>query len=202
MSEKQSLPPPVEPEWQGQYSHLSHMENDIYQRASTDARNHLDGSRAKSTMSVGQHAKSQGFKREADNEQLGHMITGPGLQRNRSTSSIFSAQHASSKVLDPTSRDNIGTETFPYTRLIETHGLYRSHGDQASGTELSQSDRDEKEQSLSQDADFDMEDDEADDGDGDGQSHRQTVAERLAARRKMKRFRYEHKQLETKSVFL
>jgi hypothetical protein len=192
MSEKESLPPPVEPEWQGHYSHLSHVEHDPYRRASGDTRCNLDGNKTKPVPPYGSLAQPQNFNRQRFSQPLEKSLGELGQPRSRQESYSFGVTNTGSKLLDPVDRNSLGTEPFPHPRLTEAGSLYRPQGDGASGTELSQSDKDDRELSMSQDAEYDVEDEDLDENERDLQCHRQTVAERLAARRKMKRFRYCH----------
>ncbi|KHO01516.1 Homeodomain-like protein [Metarhizium album ARSEF 1941] len=85
----------------------------------------------------------------------------------------------------------MGTDLYAYPRLTEASNLYRSHSDLNLGAKWS--DRDHKERISSQDAEFDVYDEDADD-DRVAHYYHQTVAERIVARRKIKRFRLTHQQ--------
>ncbi|GAB0138841.1 hypothetical protein EsDP_00007063 [Epichloe bromicola] len=204
MSDKQSLPPPpVEPDWQAQYSYLSSTEIDTYSRSFTDTRDHDEHRDAGLTPpETGPHApqsrlfnpralKSKGSHQDATSNII-MMDCSP--RRNKDSSSIFSTSSAAPKEhfhrQDPSSR----TEQLSFPKSSESVSVYfGSSAVQISATELSPWEKDDQDQSLSHVMDYEIEDEngDGDDGEGDWQSHGQTVAEeRLAARRKMKRFRY------------
>ncbi|EFY84346.1 homeobox transcription factor, putative [Metarhizium acridum CQMa 102] len=178
MSEKQSLPSPLEPEWQGQYPY-SRLETNPYQRPFLDTRNNLDRHGAKSTTPMRHQYQSQDLRIES----LTHDALG------RPTSSLYGTTSTGSKPSGTISRDSLGTDLSPYPRLTEAYNPYRSQGYQTPGTELAQPERDDKERGSSQDAEFDVYDDDAHDPYRGSHFYHQTVAERIAARRKMKRFR-------------
>ncbi|TWU73744.1 hypothetical protein ED733_001548 [Metarhizium rileyi] len=195
MSEKQSLPSPLEPEWQGQYSYYPHVETDSYQRSSADKVNSLSRHSTKAATSFGHQLQTGEFKRDGDTPDTVSRNGSANQQGNRLVPSLHDTTNTCLKLLDTVSRDNLGTESFQYPRPTDaSSNLYRSRGDQTPGTDLSHSDRDDKEQSLSQDADFDVFDEDGDDIDRGIHDSRLTAAERLAARRKMKRFRLTHQQ--------
>ncbi|GAB0146673.1 hypothetical protein EsHS_00007064 [Epichloe bromicola] len=208
MSDKQSLPPPpVEPDWQAQYSYLSSTEIDTYSRSFTDTRDHDEHRDAGLTPpETGPHApqsrlfnpralKSKGSHQDATSNII-MMDCSP--RRNKDSSSIFSTSSAAPKEhfhrQDPSSR----TEQLSFPKSSESVSVYfGSSAVQISATELSPWEKDDQDQSLSHVMDYEIEDEngDGDDGEGDWQSHGQTVAEeRLAARRKMKRFRLTHQQ--------
>lgn len=195
MSDKQFPPAPVEPDWQGQYAHVPQIDSEAYpQRSSVDARNHGQNSKARLATDVGHHAvQSRGLKASNFNQGAVSSIS----HSPQRSPSITSNSSSVVKSANYTHCSNPSSEPFPFSKPSDSSNAYyyRPQGDQISVIEPSQSDREDKEQSLDQEAGYDVED--QDDGDGTEDrvhSRHQTVAERLAARRKMKRFRLTHQQ--------
>ncbi|KAK2603764.1 hypothetical protein QQS21_004049 [Conoideocrella luteorostrata] len=196
MSEKQIIPPPVEPDWQGQYGYLSQAENDAYPRALADTRDHTEHNKDRLAIDPGHHAiQSRAFKGEDHHQDASSNMASFSPHRNGPSLALFGPSSTTPKQsTDMRSQSSI-SEPLTYSKISEANSLYyRAQGGQMSGTEPSQSDKDDKEQTMSQEADYEVDDEDIDDGEGDGQSNPQSVAERLAARRKMKRFRLTHQQ--------
>ncbi|EFY94023.2 hypothetical protein MAA_10517 [Metarhizium robertsii ARSEF 23] len=123
MSEKQTLPSPLEPEWQGQYSCPAHIDTGPYKWQSVDTRNSQNRERTDSTTpSV---YKRHGFKKES-----------------RSTQAPYVPTNTNTKLRSIINHDALGTESFPYSRPREVSTIYSSPGDRNPGAELSQCDRD------------------------------------------------------------
>lgn len=196
MSEKQSLPSTLEPEWQGQNSNLLHLKAYPYQRQPVDTRNCPDRGRTKATTYIRHQVQDQEFKGESLAHDYMSSIGNTTLQRSRPALSLYGTRPTGLKLLDTISRDDLEPEAFPYPRLPEASNLYTSQGGQTPGNELSQAGRDSEEQSMCQDAGFDVAEEDVYGIDQDSHCHRQAVAERFAARftvrHKTKRFRYSH----------
>lgn len=189
MSEKQSLPSPLEPEWQGQYPY-SGLGASPYQRPSLDTRNNLGRYGTKTTTSMRHQYQSQDSKIESLAHDAMRSLGNSNPQLGRPTSSLYDTTSTCSKPSGTISRDSLRTDISSYPRLTEASNFYRFQGDQTPGAELTQSDRDDKERCSRQDTEFDVYDDDADDTDRGSHFCHQTAAEGIAARRKMKRFRY------------
>ncbi|EFY96573.2 homeobox domain protein [Metarhizium robertsii] len=193
MSEKQSLPSPLEPEWQGQYAY-SRLETNPYQRPSLDTRNNLDRHRTESTTSMRHQYQSQDLKIESIAHEAVRSLGTSNPQLGRPTSSFYGTTSTCSKPSGTINRDSLGADISPYPRLTEASNFYRSQGDQTPGAELTKFDREDKERCSSQDTEFDVYNDDADDSDRVSHFYHQTEAERITACRKMKRFRLTHQQ--------
>jgi hypothetical protein len=192
MSEKLIPPPLVEQAWQRQDAHHPRADNEAWQRNSEDNKSSKEDNSNKSSVFVGHQIQNQELQRESVAHRLGGGIREPDHRRNRPVPSLLDTTSAGSKLSEYAGREVLGHEPFHYPRLADTSALYRSTCDPVYGTEQSQSDMDDKEPSVGQDAEFDVEDEDVDDNERDGQSRSLTMADHLAARRKMKRFRYSH----------
>ncbi|QPG96933.1 hypothetical protein C2857_005505 [Epichloe festucae Fl1] len=207
MSDKQTLPPPsVEPDRQAQYSYLSSTEIGT-SRSFTDTRDHGEHRDAGLTPpQTGPHApqsrlfnpralKSKGSHQNATSDII---MMGYSPRRNKDSPSIFSASSAAPKEHFHRQDLSSRTEQLSFSKSSESGSVYfGSSAVQTSATEFISCEKDDQDQSLSHGVDYEIEDEngDGDDGEGDWQSHGQTVAEeRLAARRKMKRFRLTHQQ--------
>lgn len=189
MSEKQSLPSPLEPEWQGQYAY-SRLETNPYQRPSLDTRNDLGRHRTESTTSMRHQYQSQDLKIESIAHEAVRSLGTSNPQLGRPTSSFYGTTSTCSKPSSTINRDSLGADISPYPRLTEASNFYRSQADQTPGAELTKFDREDKERCSSQDTEFDVYNDDADDSDRVSHFYLQTEAERITACRKIKRFRY------------
>lgn len=171
MSERPSLPPPVEPDWPGQYSSFTQNDQGVYTQQSSLVSNRQN---KPAFESGGYNDQGSVVRREGDQFNFNAFAQHP-----KTVPSEFDSSSFGSKVVQDSSarNENLASEPLGFPRVHETAAsVYeRSHVEHASGTEPSLSDGD----------DNDVDDDNDHDNSVDGQ----TAAERLAARRKMKRFR-------------
>lgn len=177
MSDRYELPLPVQPEWQSQYSYLPQQET-------SGLTGPVGGSRRTSL------AKDNGVKKASEPPE-GHRCTGDLLTPK-------SVRHSSSGEDQPSFAGK--APEFPRVPPLPTvsqplkqtgpnnfHTVLAAEAGPAPAT--SHYGLDSRDSMAVEEADLDEDDDDAAGPDGDGLDRPQTAAERLAARRKMKRFR-------------
>ncbi|OAQ77402.1 homeobox domain-containing protein [Purpureocillium lilacinum] len=182
MSDRYELPLPVQPEWQSQYSYLPQQETSGLTGPVGDSR--------RTSL-----AKDNGVKKASEPPE-GHRCTGDLLTPK-------SVRHSSSGEDQPSFADK-GPE-FPRVPPLPAvsqplrqtgpnnfHTVLAAEAGPAPAT--SHYGLDSRDSMAVEEADLDEDDDDAAGPDGDGLDRPQTAAERLAARRKMKRFRLTHQQ--------
>ncbi|KAG6039080.1 hypothetical protein E4U41_003348 [Claviceps citrina] len=179
MSDKQILPPPFEPYCQGRYSYFPSVEIEPYPSDFAHTRGH------------GEQGKGQDS----------HQHAGPNtmhcsLHDNKDSPSIFNVSSTTHKEQAHERGASAGPGQVPFPRIPECSSIHlRSPSGQTSSPELNVYGKDGRKPSLlSHEVDDEMDDEDGDVSEGELQSQGQTVAERLAARRKMKRFRLTHQQ--------
>ncbi|PNY27369.1 Homeobox-leucine zipper protein HDG11 [Tolypocladium capitatum] len=196
MSDRYDLPLPVQPDWQGQYSYLPQHDSDIFSRSFGDSRNapedprrpHLTGEGA--PPGPDPHVKKEqgspeGLRCAADSlgpRSVRHPSPGEDQSIIADTAAGFGRGDSSASA-DPFPRSS-GPNHF--RTVLST--------DETSGPGPTRYERDVKDFVTGEEADFEGDDDEAIGGEGESAGRPQTMAERLAARRKMKRFRLTHQQ--------
>ena len=193
MSDRYDLPLPVQPGWQGQYSYLPQHDGGIFSRSvGDDCHATEDPRRPLLTGEGGQAGLDPRVKKE--------QVSSAGLRRTGDSFGSRNVKHPSSgQEGQPISAEKTGTfgrgdssasaDPFPrslgpnhFRTVLSTHGA----ADPAS----IEYERDLKDDAVGEEGDFEGDDDEAVGGDAESTGRPQTMAERLAARRKMKRFRY------------
>ncbi|KAG6009952.1 hypothetical protein E4U21_000723 [Claviceps maximensis] len=198
MSNKQTLPPPVKPDRQGQYLDYASAEIKAYPMTATDSGDHEEQSQAGLTPDQGRHCL-QSRSLDQDNHHLvacKMMECSP--QDNENSPSTFNTSNTVAEEQKERNQNRCpssGAEQFPFSKLAESSNFYfRSPSSQVS-TELGEGGKEDSNQSLiSLEVDDGIEDEDGEVTEGELQSHGQIMAQRLAAHRKLKRFRLTHQQ--------
>ncbi|PHH68140.1 hypothetical protein CDD82_806 [Ophiocordyceps australis] len=192
MSDRYDLPLPVQPEWQGQqYSYLAQQhEGDILSRPYAESRHGQDETR-RPQLSVETTGAEGGGRREHESPETA--MRGPGDDGGIKD---FSKADGPGVYADRGGtfgrRNSYGfAAPGPYSRCsAPSHLRTVLSGDSSMDASQGRGEAEAREAMAGlDDGDIDAEDDET-----DGMARPQTTEERLAARRKMKRFRLTHQQ--------
>ncbi|UNI18887.1 hypothetical protein JDV02_005125 [Purpureocillium takamizusanense] len=183
MSDRYELPLPVQPEWQSQYSYLPHQESSVFAGPGGDLR--------RTPL-----AKDNGVKKTSEPLE-GLRCTGD-LLAPKNVRHPPSSEDQPSSFVDKTPGFGPALPLPAVSQPPKQTGPNNFHtvlGPEA-GPEPTTSHYglDSRENVAVEEADMDEDDDDAAGPDGDNLDRPQTAAERLAARRKMKRFRLTHQQ--------
>ncbi|KYK61469.1 hypothetical protein DCS_02611 [Drechmeria coniospora] len=197
MSDRYDLPHPVQPDWQGQYSYLPQHETGIFSKTFGDNRG-CTKNNSRRTYIAGQGGQSW-VEDRAKTEQTCREPRGtddqPILKKERSHAPEEPQHSCAEEKPAIVDRGDSLIPADPFSKQsASNHFRTVLSREEASGTRSTQNGADTKEGSMGEDGDFDGEDDEVAEGDGDVPGRPLTMAERLAARRKMKRFRLTHQQ--------
>lgn len=192
MSDRYDLPLPVQPDWQGQYSYLPQHDSDIFSRPFGDNRNAAEDPRRPQLTGEGvQAGLNPRVKKEQDSSE-GLRCTGDPLgARNVKHPSPEEGQSIFAEKTVGFGRGDSSASTDPFPRSSgPNHFRTVLSTDEALETGPGRYEQDVKDLVTGEEGDFEVDDDEPIGGDGESTGRPQTMAERLAARRKMKRFRY------------
>lgn len=190
MSDKQILPLPVEPDRPEHYSYSSSAENKTSLATFTDTRGY---GQAALTPDQYRHAlQSRSFIDRDSHQHATPKTMHCSPHDNNDSPSTLDASCTIAKGQTQARGLSPKAGQFRFLRLSESSSIYlTSPSGKASSAGLSACGKDDKNQrSMSHEADDEIEDEDGGDSEGEVQSRGQSVAERLAARQKMKRFRY------------
>ncbi|KAG5978531.1 hypothetical protein E4U55_006092 [Claviceps digitariae] len=196
MSDKQTLSPPLKPGCQGQYLHYASSGVEAYPMTVTDTRDHAEQCKAGLTPDPSRRPLSCRSLDQDSHQPAASEIMHCSPQDNQDTPSTFNTSSTIPNEQDRNRGPSSGSEQFPYSKLSEPSSIYfRSASGQISSAELGECGKDELNQSsIIREVDDEIEDEDGDMTEGELQSHGQSTAQRLAAHRKLKRFRLTHQQ--------
>ncbi|POR39574.1 Homeobox-leucine zipper protein HDG11 [Tolypocladium paradoxum] len=196
MSDRYDLPFPVQPDWQGQYSYLPQHDSDIFSRPFGDNSNAAEEfRRPQLTAEGGQAGLDPHVKKEQASPEGLRCAGDPLGPRNVKHPSPGEDESIFAEKRGGFGRGHSSASTEPFPRSSgPNHFRTVLSIDGASEPGPSRYERDVKELMTGEEGDFEGDDDEAIGGEGESTGRPQTMAERLAARRKMKRFRLTHQQ--------
>lgn len=190
MSNKQSLPLLLEPEWQGQHSCLPLFKTDPYRQPSVDNRNGPVVRGTRLTTSNRHQVQSRDFEGESLAHDTMRGIKHANAHRSGLVPTLYGNTNMGSELLYTIGRYRSRKAPCPNPPLIEGRNRYGSRGHQSRGHEMSQPNRDNEEQSSSWDACFVIGEDSTVDIARGSPHYHQAVTKHLASRRTMKRLRY------------
>ncbi|KAF4512880.1 hypothetical protein G6O67_000211 [Ophiocordyceps sinensis] len=198
MSDRYDVPIPLQPDWQGQYPCLAQHESDSsLPKSYADARRDSDKPRPSPSMVDVQAPQGVGVKKaqtsptrlpcSGDSAGPGSARRlSPGKERSTCSDKVGGLGRVNSRNGPGRSARSSGPNHLRTVLAINTEG--------ASEQKMGRREEDGADAATGEEGEIEVDDDD-DVGAGEGDASRpQTVEERLAARRKMKRFRLTHQQ--------